>query len=538
MKKSTSLLIFVAVFAVLIIDLAPAVVSAQSSEPLPEYIRIELKRLEETWNVLDQFAARVWPGWTGYRDVPFLFEYANRVRMLVGHPSPTDEFTLVPGLEVQGKKVYLDRRAEIKLEMKPPIAGGGGPLFIGKEKQVQTVWLKLSPYVEPKPEPGVDKEKDKDKKPASTLADIRHDPKASENQILINIHELFHCFQRGVYRYRFGNLRYNTDLNYAVHSEIEGLALEKAFLEPDDAKAKAFVKDFLAARKAKRTGSMTELEANQESEDDLMEGTAVYSTTRTLELMKAGYKPLIGKAEDPFFFGFADVAPYIDKEIRALEIGRSDSMEAKMKCYQYGCVQALLLSRFFPGWQDGFFQGQKFLDALLRDKMGLSDADLAAAAAGFKDRYRIADLEKTHGEVISNRDKAYWMIQARKGRVYAVNFKPTEEYLSVRCSGPQYKLGLLHIYPEGIDGLEIRDVKLTGAKSPIVQDELYFLRWVDTESRPGAKGYELKFASREGSDVYVDAEVKTGGFTLKAPKIRVQEMKDFVKITVLEKIKQ
>lgn len=77
----------------------------QAQETLPDYLRIELKRLEETWNVLDQFAGRIWPGWKSYRDVPFLFEYPNGVRMLVGHPSPTDEFILVPGVEVQGKKV-------------------------------------------------------------------------------------------------------------------------------------------------------------------------------------------------------------------------------------------------------------------------------------------------------------------------------------------------------------------------------------------------------------------------------------------------
>ncbi len=77
-------------------------------------------------------------------------------------------------------------------------------------------------------------------------------PRDSENQILINIHELFHCFQRGVYHYRFGNLQINTDVDYAVWSEVEGLALEKALLAPDPAEARTRTADFLAARRLNR----------------------------------------------------------------------------------------------------------------------------------------------------------------------------------------------------------------------------------------------------------------------------------------------
>ncbi len=43
-------------------------------------MKMELIRLDELWNVLDQCAARVWPGWTGFADVPFLFDYENGVR--------------------------------------------------------------------------------------------------------------------------------------------------------------------------------------------------------------------------------------------------------------------------------------------------------------------------------------------------------------------------------------------------------------------------------------------------------------------------
>ena len=42
---------------------------------LPKPAALELQRLAETWHALDFVAEKVWPGWTGYRGVPFLMEY-------------------------------------------------------------------------------------------------------------------------------------------------------------------------------------------------------------------------------------------------------------------------------------------------------------------------------------------------------------------------------------------------------------------------------------------------------------------------------
>ncbi|UCH96878.1 MAG: hypothetical protein JSV88_08515, partial [Candidatus Aminicenantes bacterium] len=173
-----------------------------SAEPasLPQALHIDLKRLEETWHVLDLCAEKVWTGWNNYKDVPFLFGYPNGLQMLVGHPSPPDGFELVPDVKVGEKKVYLDRRHMVPIELTPPLAGGGGPIPFGKEKQVRTVNLDLSP---------IPKESTNQAFPG-------------DEQLLVNIHELFHCFQRQIYHRNYGNLRYNTDANYAIFSEIEG----------------------------------------------------------------------------------------------------------------------------------------------------------------------------------------------------------------------------------------------------------------------------------------------------------------------------
>jgi len=498
---------------------------SQSGYELPEVMKIDLKRLEETWNILDRFAEKIWPGWDNYRDVPFRFSYPNGVEMLVGHPDPPDSFELLSGVEVQGKKIFVDRHKEIPLELNPPMGGGGGVLPYGKGEPVYIVDLHISSYR--------DVEKEEEKK-TSLPEEFRY---ASDRQILTNIHELFHCFQRSVYRYRFGNFMCNPDANYAIYAEIEGIALEKAYLETDEEKAREYLKDFIVARELKRK-DLLERERNQESEDDLMEGTAVYSETMALQLMKEGYKPLISKEDDPYFFGFQYVDEMLEQKLEYLREQRKVSLNSRGKCYPYGCFQALLLSRFFPGWQENFFQEQKLLDQLLREKLGVSDPknpeEIAKYLAG---RYDFDDISEHHTQRVAQRDNAYEMIQARKGRVYVVNFKPTGEYLYPQKYGESFEVGLMHIYPEGIEKAEIQEVLFTGEKTPTIKDQLYYIKWIDTEASPGEKGYVVTFSRKEGEDIFYDAVVKTKGFILKAPKIQIKDRESRVKITILSKIK-
>jgi len=226
-----------------------AALPAVPASALSQVMIIELKRLEETWRILDAFADKVWPGWTGYRDIPFLFEYPNGLRMLVGHPSPTDEFAPVADVLVLGKKVYLDRSRQNAIVLKPPFLGGGGIIPYGKGTPVRIVRLSMKEAAAMEEVMGAEGRTDKRPPKLQT---------ASENQILINIHELFHLFQDSQGGMSYGNLNINTDFDFAVYAEVEGLALEKAFLEPQDEKSAEFLKDFLAARQLKLK-SMTEM---------------------------------------------------------------------------------------------------------------------------------------------------------------------------------------------------------------------------------------------------------------------------------------
>ena len=117
------------------------ITSLSFSQPdLEQIYSIDLKRLEETWNILDQYAEKICKGWTGYTDVPFYFEYPNGVKMLVGHPKPPKKFIEVTGIAVRDKKVYMDRTKEIPLKLGPPLLGGGGLTYYAGRR---AVWIRL-----------------------------------------------------------------------------------------------------------------------------------------------------------------------------------------------------------------------------------------------------------------------------------------------------------------------------------------------------------------------------------------------------------
>ena len=211
-------------------------------------------------------------------------------------------------------------------------------------------------------------------------------------------------------------------------------------------------------------------------------------------------------------------------------------MDSRGKCYPFGCFQALLLTRLFPGWQATFFQDGKFLDQVLEARLGLTEAEKQTVALGLRDRYPLGEISNRHGLLIRERDRALAMIVKRQGRAYVINFKPLLEYVIPKGRGEKYSLGLVNIFPEGIESVDVRDVVFRGEKSPMIWDQLYYAKWVDPKTRACGKGYTLIFSRKEGEDIYYDAEFKTAGFVLRAPKIQLLELKGFVKITVLAKL--
>jgi hypothetical protein len=247
---------------------------------------------------------------------------------------------------------------------------------------------------------------------------------------------------------------------------------------------------------------------------------------------------VITRKDDPFFFGFVYVDSLIQGKLSSLKFSRTNTLSSRDKSYTFGCYKAFLLNRLAPGWQNGFFQRGRTLDEAIDSLFTLSDRDSEKIAIRIKNRYGYDTIYARHAKVLAKRNQAFDTIQKRKGLTFIVNFKKTGEYLAPELSGKPHNVGLIYIYPKGIRRLKIADVLFEGNETPMVNDQLFFVKWIDTAATESGRSYRVD-GLREGTgNVYRDAVFKTGGFTLSAPKIEIQETKSRVKITVLEKVRK
>lgn len=498
--------------------LASAFAGAQEApQRLPDAVRVELLRLEETYRVLDQTAGRVWPGWTDYKDHPFLLNFENGLRVLVGHPSPPEGFVPVPGLAVAGKAVHADFRRVEPLALAQPLSGGGGISSYGtfNGKPVQTVNMTLNRF---KPD-----------------AEAGRDRSRTEDQILIYIHELFHCFQEERVRVPYPNFRYNPDADYAAYAEVEGAALEKAYEAADDAEAKRRLSDFLAARDLKRKG-MEASDQRSESGDEVREGTAVYAEVRTLEAIKQGFEPGLTAAQDPYYSGFKDPDALLKRYRERMAKTKAETFNY-LKCYDFGCFEALLLQRLYPGWQDAFKAGPALLDEEIRKRLPAFDG--SKASEGFEGAYGLAAIRVRHRTAVEARDAAFRMISARQGLAYIISLKPVRQFLSgfEDETKKSWSVGLMHIFPDGVGPIAFDDVSFGGTSVPTEANQLYYVKIVDPDWKMRDESYAVTYEKKEGEDVFVNAELTTPLFTLKAPKIRIAGSEKRVRIWVLARVR-
>lgn len=494
----------------------------EESYKLPSAVVATLKRLQETYHVLDAVSNKIWPEWTNYKDFPFLFEFENNLRILVGHPNLPKDFELLPDVNVGGKEVYVDRSKVVPMELEEPLSGGGGIIPYGqteKGKRISTVRINLRRRV-----PGEEEPEEKYR---------------TESQIILYVHELFHCFQSDHVRIGYGNLRYNPDANYALYSEIEGLALQKAYMEKDPEKAKEFLEDFIVARELKRK-SMTDMQQKQEASDDVREGTAVYSEVRAIESLKEGFSPGLTAEEDPYYNGFRDMDDLMAKYTDRMEKSIQEVYDPKMKCYVYGCLQALLLQRLFPGWQEPFAKEPRYLDEEIRQRIPISEEEKESILQRFETQYNLQEVKVRIEKIIEERDAAYNDYKNWRGKSYIISFKEIREFISSRIDEKKnkHKLGLIYIYPEGIGSFDVDEISFESGDSPAVIDQLFYIKFVDSDWEKRKEPVVLHYEKKDSGEIFTGITLKTPFFTLKAPKIRIKDKDDRCKIWILSRVKE
>ena len=506
---------------------------------LSQVIEIELKRLEETYNLLDTFGEKIWPGWSNHMDIEYQVQFPNLVFLLVNPRGDVPaEYTLLENRTVRGRTIYLDRTKELPVDLKPPLHGGGGGGL--------TIRIRLSENTKP-----VD---------LAVLSDEEKGSESSENQILLVIHEYFHGFQakfrperpkppkkpvlteeeQAKRRKEMKKLRIPVFLptaDYAVYKEIAGQALFNAYNEKSNRKARKYLEDYCVARE-RQLATMSETFAADEKRTQMMEGTAVYAELRMAQMAhKKGYRPSISKADDPFFFDYKYVDGYLKSKMEdSVKTNMNATLDTLVHSYTYGMYQGFLLDRFVKKWKKDFFVKNKTMDDIMGAYLKLDEKKKARIAGGFAARYGLDKLYAKHGPVIKERDDAIALIQSRKGRTYIVDFEATKEFIRTTPRGKSASISVREIFPHGIEKLTLGDVEMTGRDIPMEREWLYTVQWVDTEAKEGEKGYTLVFGAKDG-DIYKNAVLTTNGFTLKAPEIRITEEEgNAVRIEVLSKV--
>ncbi len=499
---------------------------------LEPYLSIELKRLEETYRVLDRFAEEIWPGWNNYDEVEYRVRFPNLVDLLYNpRKELPDGYVPLADIKLRGKPVYINRSKEVQLKLEPPLNGGGGGGLIIKIK------LRPIPFSPELYKEIIEQMSKKD----SEIEPGYEPPVSSESQILMNVHEYFHGFQQklGVIESTEADLSdFQENTGYAVYSHIEGLALINAWNEKDNSRALEYVKDFMTARQLKYSFMPADMAAAERS-TTLVEGSASYADIKMAELIRDNrYRPGMSRKDDPFFFDFRFMTGHIDNQtIFAMPYSVPMTFNNLGKCYEYGAYQCFLLDRFAPGWKKNFFQDKNNLDDAMLQFLQLSVEEKEKIANRLKTRYSYNQLFALHDAAIKKREQTILSIKSRLGTKYIVDCKETGEFFMISgASNDLYFVGIERFYPHGINKYASGQIELTSIDTPLYSPIFSIIEWVDTDIKEGEKGYEISFAEKTG-DIYKNLRFKTKGFTLIAPEVRIvnDKEKNEVRLYILTK---
>jgi hypothetical protein len=283
---------------------------------------------------------------------------------------------------------------------------------------------------------------------------------------------------------------------------------------------------------------MSELQGNQESSDEFNEGTATYAEVRTLEALRAGgFTPALVPAQDPYYSGFRNIESLVPHYERRLLKDAADAEYPGSKGYTYGCFQALLCQRLYPGWQQAVVAGSGFMDKELAKHLPISEEEKPQIEKRLRETYPVTEIRERNARFLNARDDAYRKLRNRSGRIYVLDFKPTRQYMSsVVGNKGAYRLGLIGLYPGGLGPVQFDEVELSRIAVPAEVNQLYYIRTVDPSPRRGEAPIAIDGA-RQADGSWKAATVRTPLFTLKAPHVRVKPIGNLIKIQVLARVK-
>ncbi len=527
------------------------VLSAEEMKGLDPQVTGEVKALAESVGLMDRYAGRIWPDWKEYRDLEYTLRFPNQVAVVLTVKERMPAlFRRLPFEMPDGKHAYVDSSARTPGRIDPMMTCHGQGDFLGVN-----IWLfgdlikdggqaaKSSMMIIG----GADGSTERFGGEASGITDPGQLKAMADRmrltRMLTYVHECFHVMQS---RRRLeadknglakkGDVRWDRDfaatLNYAVNSELQGEALLKALAEKDRARSLEYLKDFFTVRE-QMLGEMSEGAAACDIQRTTSEGTATYSNIRTAMLIReAGLDRAAAGKNDPISAAYQRTADYLANEMeKTMNSLKGETLEVTRKFYIYGCYWGLVLDRLFPEWKTGLFENDRTLDEVTAGLLKMTGDEKKAAAARLKTDLDYDGIYARHASAVKERDDAIAAVNERRGRRYFIDVSKAGGGFDIY---PRkliiYKR--LQIFPRGVDKIVFGSLVLTSKETPMVLNRRA-IEWVDTESKPGEKGYELKFKSREG-DVYKDISLTTRGFSMTAGTVRIVEAGDMVTINILD----
>lgn len=480
-------------------------------------IEVELKRLDEVYQLLDTFAERIWPGWNAQDHVEFQVRFPNGAALLMNPQKAIPQgYSLMTRKTKKGHSVYLNELEVVPAALVQPLTGTG-------QASNATVRIKL-------------------RLPDEETKNDNLWTSASDEMILIYVHELFHCYQEPfLSKYSEGDqkafLEFSATPEFAVYSEIERAALLSAFTESDKGTALEFFKDYFVANRA-RHRRLPRPVSLAEDFGAFIEGTAMYAQIKMGQWIKeTHYRPLISRKDDGFFSGFERVDE-INQKYSTVPMERFKSLPLAIgsKHYSYGLFTCLLLDRFFPDWKRNLMARGITQNAAIERYLGLSSSEMNSIGERIRKKYNWDALYAGFAATIKERDDTLALVKVRKGKKYVVNFETLKERPRfVPRMGKRFRVGagVEAVFPQGIEKVSSGEVELETINAPFFRSSTGTIEWIDIDARPGEKGYELTYDENKGN-VFKRAVLKTRGFILKAPEIRLEEGKDGIVITVLK----
>ncbi|HYA49518.1 MAG TPA: hypothetical protein VEG35_07435, partial [Burkholderiales bacterium] len=508
---------------------------AKEEGPLDPAVETEVKLLKEAHALLDRFAGRIWPGWDGYKTLDFTLRFPNRDTVIVTQNQRLPvRFKILPGQVISAKAVYIDRTKELPGRISSSMSVGAHGDISGVTANLISSLKTEASKTEAKPVP------------TDTVAESL-DREMRLTRMMIYIHEPFHSLQAqlmleaskaGLMKPRGDSNRdFDASLEYSVYADLEGKALLRAYQEKDKGKALQYFKESSVVRELKHK-AMPPGAAGAEERTTQAEGTATYANLTMAKLIKeTGYVKEVPKDDRILSEAYATIDDYLEKEgMPRLEAVAGETLNVTQKPYLYGAFQCFLLDRLFPQWKNGFFEKDRSLDEVITEFIRLSAEEKARIAAKLKSSSTFKEVWAKHSRDIKDRDDTVQLVTGRKGTKYVIDLKraqrgfeinPRNEKQVILYQGAQF-------FPHGLVKLVYGSLNLESVDTPMrLSYSPSALEWVDTETKPGEKGYELKYDSK-AEDLYQNVTLKTRGFTMTAKAVKIVEDAGTVTISIID----